>query len=61
MQCNVGKTDRMLRIFGGLGILAAGALMQNWWGLLGVVPLVTGVIRFCPAYLPFGIHTGKKT
>lgn len=60
MQCNVGKTDRILRIVGGLAIIAAGVYYQAWWGVIGVVPLVTATLRWCPAYLPFGINTSKE-
>lgn len=54
MKCNVGKTDRMLRIVVGLVIIGAGLYFQSLWGAVGLVPLLTGIFRFCPAYLPFG-------
>lgn len=60
MKCNVGKIDRGIRIVTGLGIIAAGIFMQSWWGVIGVVPLLTGIFRFCPAYCPLGISTDKK-
>ncbi len=59
MKCNVGTTDRVLRITGGLAIIVWGFLTHNWWGAVGVVPILTGSFRFCPAYLPFGISTSK--
>ena len=55
MKCNVGKTDRMLRIVAGLAIMGAGVYFPSWLGAIGVVPLLTGIFRFCPAYLPFGL------
>lgn len=58
MHANVGNLDRAIRIVIGLGLLAAtlsGAI--GAWGWLGIVPLATGLFRFCPAYLPFGIRT----
>lgn len=55
MKCNVGKTDRMLRIVAGLAIMGAGVYFQSWLGAIGIVPLLTGIFRFCPAYLPFGL------
>lgn len=58
MKANVGTIDRAIRIIVGLGLIAAtlmGAIGP--WGWLGLVPLATGVLRFCPAYLPFGIRT----
>ncbi len=60
MKANVGNIDRVIRIVIGLGLIGAtlsGAI--GAWGWLGVIPLATGVFRFCPAYLPFGVHTCK--
>lgn len=60
MKCNVGGFDRKLRIVVGLAIIAIGLYYQTWWGLVGVVPLLTGSIGRCPAYLPFGLSTAKS-
>ena len=60
MKCNVGKADRVVRIVVGLGLLATGAYFHSWWGLIGLLPLLTAVVGFCPAYLPFGISTCKR-
>lgn len=57
MKCNVGKTDRMLRVIAGLAIIGTGVFFQNWLGAIGLVPLMTGIFRFCPAYLPFGLQS----
>lgn len=58
MDCNVGGVDRILRIVVGLVILALGAVGPlGWWGLVGLVPLGTGLVRWCPAYTIFGIRT----
>jgi len=59
MKCNVGKTDRMLRIGAGIVIVAAGVALHSWWGAIGIVPILTGLIRWCPAYIPLGISTDK--
>ena len=59
MKCNVGKTDKIIRVVIGLGLLAAGGYFKSRWGLIGLVPLLTAAIGFCPAYLPFGISTCK--
>jgi len=57
---NVGGVDRAVRIVAGLGILSLAFIgPQTPWGCLGLVPLVTGLIGWCPAYLPFGIKTCK--
>lgn len=57
MKCNIGLTDKMLRIL--LGLLTAGLAFyfKNWWGLLAIVPLITGVVSFCPIYKIFGFNT----
>jgi hypothetical protein len=54
---NVGTLDRVIRIVAGVGILAAGYFNQSWWGLVGVVPLLTATIAFCPAYRLIGLST----
>ena len=59
MQKNVGQTDRIIRIVVGVVILLLGVVFKNWWGIIGVIPLATGILRWCPAYLPFGISTCK--
>lgn len=56
-MCNVGKADRVLRIIVGLAIIIAGIVYQSWLGVIGVVPLATGIIRFCPLYKLIGIST----
>ncbi len=58
MNPNVGTIDRGVRIVVGAALIAAtvaGAIGP--WGWLGVVPIATGLFRFCPAYLPFGLST----
>ncbi|MBB6341727.1 hypothetical protein HNP49_001895 [Pseudomonas fluvialis] len=60
MQCNVGKTDKLLRIGAGIALLGLGAAgVIGWWGLIGVVPLATGLLNWCPAYTLLGIRTCK--
>jgi hypothetical protein len=60
MMCNVGGIDRILRIVVGLALIAATLLdVLPVWGWIGVVPLATGLVGLCPAYLPFGIKTCK--
>lgn len=60
MKANIGNTDRVIRIVLGLGIIVWGYLNQNWLGAIGLVPLATAFLRWCPAYLPFGISTCKR-
>ena len=55
---NVGTVDRVIRILAGVALIAASMLGTiGAWGWLGVIPLATGLFRFCPAYLPFGLST----
>jgi hypothetical protein len=60
MTANIGDVDRMVRILAGLAILSLFFVLDGanrWWALAGFVPLVTGLVRWCPAYLPFGFST----
>lgn len=58
MKLNVGGLDRVGRIVLGLAILSLAFIgPQTPWAYLGLIPLLTGIFRFCPAYLPFGIST----
>ncbi len=57
MTCNVGKTDRIVRYTLGLAIAALGIYFKSWWGLVALVPLLTGAILFCPLYKFFGLNT----
>ena len=60
MKHNMGKTDRILRGIVGIGVIAAGVYYQSWWGALGIIPIITTVVSWCPMYSPFGISTCKK-
>ena len=60
MKPNIGFTDRVIRALVGAAIIGAGYYYQSWWGLIGFVPLLTAVVRFCPAYLPFKLNTCEK-
>ena len=59
MTLNVGGADRVLRVIAGIAIIGAGIYYGSWWGVIGVVPVLTGVISWCPAYVPFGWSTRK--
>jgi hypothetical protein len=60
MTTNVGTVDRALRIIVGLALLAFAGFSGSdyWWaGLLGIVPLLTAAMGFCPAYTLLGMST----
>jgi hypothetical protein len=60
MKCNVGKIDRALRIVLGLAIILAGIYFKSWWGAVGLIPILTGIIRWCPVYALFGLSTCRQ-
>ncbi|MCB1798632.1 MAG: DUF2892 domain-containing protein [Gammaproteobacteria bacterium] len=60
MTKNMGGIDRGLRLVVGIALLVWGYMAQNWLGAIGLVPLFTAAIGWCPAYLPFGIKTCKN-
>jgi CRP-like cAMP-binding protein len=58
----VRKTDESGKeIILGLAIGAAGLYFNSWWGLVGIVPVFTALINWCPLYLPFGIKTCRNS
>jgi hypothetical protein len=60
MKANVGGIDRVLRIVLGLALIALAAMgVIGMWGYLGVVVALTGIVGWCPAYLPFGFKSCK--
>lgn len=57
MNINVGKYERIIRVVAGIAVIAWGVYAKNWWGAVGAVPLLTGLIGWCPPYAMFGITT----
>jgi hypothetical protein len=60
MGKNIGSTDRIIRIAAGIIILCSFFLLEGnarWLALIGIVPLATGLIRWCPAYALLGLST----
>lgn len=57
MQCNVGKTDRIIRAVVGLVLIILGVIFNSWWGAIGLIPLATAAVGWCPAYFPFGLSS----
>lgn len=61
MKKNVGSLDRAVRIAAGLTLIALVFVgPKTPWGWIGLLPLATGIIRWCPAYVPFGLRTCRK-
>lgn len=60
MTRNIGLTDRGIRIVVGIAILFIGLFLESWWGLIGLIPLATAFVRWCPLYAPFNISTIKR-
>lgn len=60
MEINVGNTERLLRIIVGVVIIGLGFYFQSWWGVIGLIPLLTGLFRFCPLYKMLGMNTCKR-
>lgn len=56
----MGSLDRTLRIIAGVIIVVLGLVYQSWWGLIGLIPLLTAFVGFCPAYAPFKLSTKKQ-
>jgi len=61
MTCNIGKVERIIRGIVGIAVIVWGVMEQNWLGAIGLIPLVTALIGWCPPYALLGINTGCKT
>jgi hypothetical protein len=60
MNKNIGGVDRILRVVVGLLLIALAATGNvGQWGYVGIVPILTGAVGWCPAYLPFGFSSCK--
>ena len=60
MKKNVGSADKIIRIILGVLIIALGIYNQSWLGLVGIAPLFTAFISWCPVYSLIGVSTDKK-
>lgn len=60
MNKNLGKIDRALRVVVGLAIIVFGVLNNSWLGAIGLIPILTAVIAWCPLYCPLKINTCSK-
>ncbi|MDO5610109.1 MAG: DUF2892 domain-containing protein [Pseudomonadota bacterium] len=63
MSANVGASDRLIRFALGIAVLSLLFVLSvphKYWGLIGVVPILTAIINFCPLYRLLGISTSKQ-
>jgi len=61
MTPNIGTIDKWLRIVVGVALIALAAFgVIGWWGYIGIVPLATALVNFCPAYKLIGMNTRGK-
>lgn len=60
MKRNMGGFDKSFRLVAGIIILLVGFIYESWWGLIGIIPIVTSFVGFCPFYVPLKISTLKS-
>ena len=60
MKANMGKADRTFRMIFGAVFIVLGFYFQSWWGIIGIVPIATAFISWCPLYAPFKFSTISK-
>lgn len=57
MKENVGSMDQTIRYVIGTGILVLGVVNESLWGLIGIVPIVTALLAWCPPYALLGFKS----
>ncbi|GAB3546438.1 DUF2892 domain-containing protein [Noviherbaspirillum agri] len=63
MNANVGKSDKTIRLVMGVILLSLFFILEGsfkWIGLVGIVPLATALMNWCPLYTVFGMSTCKR-
>ena len=60
MKANMGKVDRSLRMVLGTVIIILGFYFKSWFGLIGIIPILTSFISWCPLYVPFKFSSISK-
>jgi hypothetical protein len=61
MKRNTAGVDRVIRVVLGLAAVGAGVMFRSWWGALGLIPLMTGLIGFCPLYALLKVSTASHS
>lgn len=57
MNKNIGKIDKTLRLIIGIAIIVYGVIESSWLGAIGIIPIGTALISWCPLYCPLKIKT----
>jgi hypothetical protein len=57
MKVNVGSADKIIRIVAGVAVISWGFYAKNWLGAIGIVPLATAAMGWCPLYSILGVKT----
>jgi len=57
MKCNIGKTERIIRVAGGLLLTGAGIFIGGLWAILGVIGTLTGLVGWCPVSAVLGLSS----
>lgn len=63
MNYNISGVDRFIRVVIGISLFGFAVLSSkpyHWWGLLGLILVISGMLGFCPSYAMLGINTCKK-
>lgn len=60
MKANMGKGDKTFRLIFGAILIVLGLYFQSWWGAIGMIPILTSLISWCPFYVPLKISTISK-
>ena len=59
MKKNVSKVDMIIRLVIGIVIIIVGILTGSWWGLIGLIPVITALMKWCPLYTVCGKSSSK--
>ena len=60
MKSNIGKMDKIIRLTIGVIIIVSGIYYESWWGAIGVIPLLTALMNWCPMYKICGTSSSKR-
>ncbi|HEY0847001.1 MAG TPA: DUF2892 domain-containing protein [Noviherbaspirillum sp.] len=63
MKSNVGSVDKIIRLVMALALFSLFFILpgdQKWFGVIGFVPLLTGLLNWCPLYTIFGLNTCRR-